>query len=95
MSQFALAYCCDAGQGGANTLPNHALAKTFGTLFRMLATKTRAVFARRGSRLVKLYVSINDSVYVPCLQIRLAQFDSGSRLQKIKGLRVIVGPFYL
>ncbi len=95
MSQFAFAYCCDAGQGGDNTLPNHAHAKTFGTLFRMLATKTRAVFARRGSRLVKLYVSINDSVYVPCLQIRLAQFDSGSRLQKIKGLRVIVGPFYL
>ncbi len=80
MSQFAFAYCCDAGQGGDNTLPNHAHAKTFGTLFRMLATKTRAVFARRGSRLVKLYVSINDSVYVPCLQIRLAQFDSGSRL---------------
>ena len=81
MSQFAFAYCCDAGQGGDNTLPNHAHAKTFGTLFRMLATKTRAVFARRGNRLGELYVSINGSVYVPCLQIRLAQFDSGSRLQ--------------
>jgi hypothetical protein len=81
MSHFAFAYCCDAGQGGDNTLPNCTHSKTLGTLFMLLAIKTRAVFARRGNRFGELYVSINDSVYVPCLQIRLAQFDSGSRLQ--------------
>jgi hypothetical protein len=81
MPYFAFAYCCDGGQGGDNTLPNCTHSKMFGTLFMLLAIKTRAVFAHRVNRFGELYVLINDSVYVPCLQIRLAQFDSGSRLQ--------------
>jgi hypothetical protein len=95
MQYFAFAYCCDGGQGGDNTLPNCTHSKMFGTLFMLLAIKTRAVFARRGNRFGELYVSINDSVYVPCLQIRLAQFDSGSRLHINQGLTITRKSFFV
>jgi hypothetical protein len=71
----------NAGQGTHNTLSTAAHTQTLSALFCSRVGQCRAVLAHVCNRVLKLYDSINDSVYVPCLQIRLAQFDSGSRLQ--------------
>jgi hypothetical protein len=75
---------CDAGQGAENTLSTLARTRTLSALFCSRVGQCRAVLAHVGNRILKLYVSYKRSVYLPCLQIRLAQFDSGSRLHQIK-----------
>ncbi len=51
------------------------------TLFAITLQLCCAVCAHRVRRVLQSVVALWPSVFVPCLQIRLAQFDSGSRLQ--------------
>jgi hypothetical protein len=74
---------CDIGQGADNTLSTPAHTQTLSALFCSRVGQCRAVLAHVGNSILKLYVSYKRSVYLPCLQIRLAQFDSGSRLQNL------------
>ena len=55
--------------------------KTQRTPLRFTFQKCCASFAHRTYRVLQSVVALEPSVFVPCLQIRLAQFDSGSRLQ--------------
>ena len=69
-----------AGQGANNTLSTLAHTRTLSTLLRWVEKTFAAVFTRWGNRVQNIVVARWPSVFVPCLQIRLAQFDSGSRL---------------
>ena len=55
--------------------------RTLNALLCRIKSINGAVFAHVGNSVVELVVARWSSVFVPCLQIRLAQFDSGSRLQ--------------
>ena len=55
--------------------------KTQCTLFQVTLQKCCASFAHRVRRVLQSVDALEPSVFVPRLQIRLAQFDSGSRLQ--------------
>ena len=78
----------DIGQGAHNTLSTLARTSTLGTLFCSRVGQCRAVFAHRVRRAKKVGVALEPIGVAPCLQIRLAQFDSGSRLQ-IKAVTVL------
>ena len=71
----------DAGQGADNNLSTLAHTRTLNALLCRIKNISGAVFARYIGRVRKVVVARWPSVFVPCLQIRLAQFDSGSRLQ--------------
>ena len=49
-----------------------------------------AVCAHRVCRLLQVVVARWPSVFVPCLQIRVGRFDSGSRLQLNQGLSPLI-----
>jgi len=70
---------CDAGQGTRNTLSTLAHNPTLSTLFYTRVGQCCAGLAHVGSRVQKAVVARWPSVFVPCLQIRLAQFDSEAR----------------
>jgi hypothetical protein len=84
----------DAGQGADNTLSTLAHTRTLNALLCRIKDTSGAVFARYIGRVRKVVVARWPSVFVPCLQIRLAQFDSGSRLQ-IKAAIASIAAFCL
>ena len=71
----------DAGQGEHNTLSTLAHTRMLNALSCGLKSINSAVFAHVGSRGQKAVDALEPIGVAPCLQIRLAQFDSGSRLQ--------------
>jgi hypothetical protein len=70
------------GQGAHNTLSTLAHTHALRTLFAKALQQCCAVFAHRVRRVKKVGVALEPIGVASCLQIRLAQFDSGSRLQK-------------
>jgi hypothetical protein len=54
--------------------------KTQRTLLQVTLQKCCASFAHRVRRVLQSVDALEPSVFVPCLQIRVGRFDSGSRL---------------
>jgi hypothetical protein len=69
------------GQGAHNTLSTLARTRTLSALFAVALHQCCAVCAHRVRRVKKVGVALEPIGVAPRSQIRLAQFDSGSRLQ--------------